>query len=184
MSAEFLDTDNAIKQLNLYFEPASVRACLLIGVRGKGWEDECCRVIAKFRAELLEIESRHLPGVDGEQLNRLLETLQDIEGMPSQVLMHGLRPELAGLLLANTTRLQAYISAFCRSLEQHQLAELSTVIARHSDSLTLPIARLAAHVSALCALYDLIMVRPILRLLEDWLFIESSSINAEDHLIG
>ena len=38
------------------------------------------------------------------------------------------------------------------------------------EELAIPTARLAAHVNALTAVYDLLMVRPALRVLESWLF--------------
>lgn len=170
MAEEYLDADEARQQLDTYFDAASVRANLLIGDRARQWDDECRRVFGRLWAVLKTIADNHPEMRTRQYTEPAVEVLNDLWNKPALVLERRLRPDSAGHLLAMITRLLALLVPLRRRLREINSATLETSLHLAQEELTIPTARLAAHVNALTAVYDLLMVRPTLRALESWVF--------------
>jgi hypothetical protein len=170
MPAEFLDTNEALRQLSLYLDPAALRASLLAGDRGRQWETECGRQFRRLWAALKTLELNH----SDEEVHRLnvraLDLLSEVWDVPALVIERGLRPETGASLLSNLTRLQTGVIKIRRRLREMGSAALEKSLQDSLDDLAFPIAHLATHVNALAALYDILMVRPALRVIEHWLY--------------
>jgi hypothetical protein len=180
MPTDFLDTNEALRQLNLYFDADSVRASLLYGDRGQRWEEECGRVFRRLWAVLKSAGEHHREEEVQHLTNRALNLLTAVWDTPALAVERGLRPETAGHLLAQLTRLQAYLIQLRRHLRDIHSAALEHSLQEAMDDLSFPQARLAGHVHALAAVYDLLMVRPALRTLEHWLFATPIPVELEE----
>jgi len=170
MPSNYLDTSEALRQLNLYFDVDAMRACLLYGDRARQWEEECGRVFRRLWAVLKSATESHREEKVQQHAGRALSLLSDVWDTPALVVERGLRPDTGGHLLGQLTRMQAYLVRLRRRLREIESAGLERGLQDATDDLAFPIARLAAHVHALAAVYDLLMVRPALRTLEHWLF--------------
>lgn len=172
MPADYLDSAEALKQLDLYFDVQATRASLLYGDRAARWQDECARAFAALRAPL-ESAAR-LPDADArDEAARALGLLHDLADVPHLVAERGLRPETAAYLQAAIARLDAHaarIRGRLRALRQPEPTGIAAMLADARDELAIPAARLANHVHALVAVYDLLLVRPAYRVLNHWLF--------------
>jgi hypothetical protein len=180
MPADYLDSNEALRQLNLYFDVASVRASLLMEDRGRAWEDDCGRVFRRLWAVLKLAGESHRDEQTQRLVQRALGLLSDIWNTPTLVIERGLRPETAGDLLAQCTRMQVYLVQIRRRLSEIESAGLELSVREGMDDLAFAVARLSAHVHALTSVYDLLMVRPCLRLLEHWLFSTPIPVEAEE----
>jgi hypothetical protein len=170
MPAEFLDSNEALRQLSLYLDSGAIRASLLTGDRGHSWESECGRQFRRLWAVLKTVELNHAD----EEVHRLnaraLDLLSEVWDVPALVLERGLRPETGSGLLSNLTRLQTSVVRLRRRLREIDSSALEKSLQDGLDDLASPIAHLATHVNALAAMYDILMVRPALRVMEHWLF--------------
>lgn len=170
MPTEYLDTGEALRQLNLYFDVAAMRESLLYGDRATQWEAECGRLFRRLWAVLKSASESYREEMVQQLAGRAQSLLGDVWDVPPLVIERGLRPETAGHLLANLTRLQAQLVRLRRRLQEIGSDTLVRGLQEVLDDLTAPTARLAAHVNALTSIYDLLLVRPAYRLLEHWLF--------------
>lgn len=180
MSISFFDPKEARRQLDLYFEVDSVRASLLCGDRARQWEEECREVFHALQS-LFQAVQQSQPAHDIlPWLDRATYLVADMQETPHFVVERGLRPETAAQFLATLTRLQATLIPLRVRLGDFPVSyntgggSVADRLQRTMDRLTIPTARLAAHVNALAAVYDLLMVRPALRTLEDWLFTDTA----------
>jgi hypothetical protein len=170
MPTDYLDSNEALRQLNLYFDVESLRANLLLGDRARLWEEECGRVFRRLWAVLKSAAESHHDEQAQQHAGRALGLLSDVWDVPALVIERGLRPETAGGMAAGLTRMQAHLVRLRRHLREIGSTGLERSLQEAMDDLAFPVARLAAHVNALTAVYDLLMVRPALRILEHWLF--------------
>src|SRR5579872_3160345 len=99
MAAEYLDTKEALRQLNLYFDAESMRASLLYGDRAAHWEEECARVFRHLRAVLKSAAENHRDETTQQLTEQAVSLLGDVVDVPHLVIERGLRPETAGHLL-------------------------------------------------------------------------------------
>ena len=180
MPYDQLETNEAIQELNHYFNADSVRESLLIGSRGLRWEEQCESALRYVRVVLKSITDIHREEQTQNYAERASEQLNNAWDSPTLVLERGLRPETAGTLLAQLTRLQAILTQLRRRLHEIGSASLEVSLKDAMDDLAFPTARLPAHVNALTAVYDLLMVRPTLRIVENWLFEGAFPADEED----
>lgn len=180
MPADYLDTREALRQLNLYFDAEAIRGSVLHGDRASRWEAECVDAFRRLW-QLLRSVLDTLPGEQTRALHdRALGLLADSWDVPPLVIQRGLRPETAAHLLSILTQLQAALFRLRIELRKVDESELARQLQESMDEITLPIARLAAHVHALSAIYDLLMVRPAYRVIQHWLFGEALPVEADE----
>ena len=170
MSVNYLDTNEALRQLNLYFDADAMRASLLVGDRAAAWEGDCGRVFRRLWAVLKSTEENYRDGTTQPLVARALALLNDARETPALVVERGLRPETASSLLAILSRLQAHLVPLRRHLRNLDNSTIHASLLDAMDELALPVMQLAAHVNALASVYDLLLVRPVYRVLESWLY--------------
>jgi hypothetical protein len=170
MPTDYLDTSEALRQLNLYFDVDAMRANLLHGERAARWEEECSTGYRRLWELLREVGERHGDEKTQPLHNRAAGHLADAWDVPPLVSQRGLRPETAAHLLSILNQLQVALFRLRIRLRELEDGPLAARVQESLDELTLPTARLAAHVHALASVYDLLMVRPAYRVLEHWLY--------------
>jgi hypothetical protein len=180
MSADYLDTQEALRQLNLYFDVEAMRASLLHGERANLWEEECSQAFRRLWQLMRSVLDAHPDQQTRGLHDRALGLLADAWDVPPLVTQRGLRPETAAHLLSILTQFQVALFRLRIGLREVRDSELAQMIQDSMDELTLPVARLGAHVHALTAVYDLLMVRPAYRVLQHWLFAEPLPMTADE----
>ena len=170
MPADYLDTGEALRQLNLYFDAEAMRASLLHGERAARWEEECSQAYRRLFELLRVIGGRWQDEATQPIHERAGRLLADAWDVPPLVTQRGLRPETSAHLLSVLNQLLLGLFRLRIRVRELGEAELAQRIQDSMDELMLPTAKLSAHVHALAAVYDLLMVRPAYRVLEHWLF--------------
>lgn len=180
MPADYLDTQEALRQLNLYFDVEALRSSLLHGDRASRWEGECTEAFRRLWQLLRYVVEMHPDEQTRALHNKALGLLADSWDVPPLVTQRGLRPETAAHLLSILTQFQVALFRLRIRIRETGDTPLVQRLQDSLDELTLPVARLAAHVHALSAVYDLLMVRPAYRVLQQWLFGESPAMEVDE----
>jgi hypothetical protein len=170
MSADYLDTEEALRQLNFYFDVEAMRGSILYGERANRWEEDCSVAFRRLWHLLRDVADAHTDEQARELHDRAVGLLADAWDVPPLVTQRGLRPETAAHLLSILSQLQVALFRLRIHLRETEDAARAQKLQDSLDELTLPTGRLAAHVHALTAVYDLLMVRPAYRMLQEWLF--------------
>lgn len=170
MPTDYLDTSEALRQLDLYFDAGSMRATLLHGDRAEQWEEECSKAYRRLFELLRGVGEKHGDERTVPLHDRAVRLLADAWDVPPLVVQRGLRPETAAHLLSILNQLQVALFRLRIRVREAGDDPAAQRLQDSMDELTLPSARLSAHVHALSAVYDLLMVRPAYRVLVQWLF--------------
>ena len=92
MAGEYLDADEALQQLNTYFDADSVRANLLFDERARHWDDECRRIFGRLWAVLKTVTDNHPETRTRQHAQPAVAILNDLWDKPALVIERGLRP--------------------------------------------------------------------------------------------